>query len=87
MLGLGVLGMKGIIEVVKGEITRMILEVKTGGQDKDMIMMIGRRIVEGERVVGMSKSIMGSMEEKEVNMKSLGAPLVCDIFPHLGSFV
>ena len=45
-----------------------------------MIMMIESRIVKGKHVVGMRRSIMGSMEENEVNMKSLGGLLVCDIF-------
>lgn len=64
--------MKEIVAVVRGEITRITLEEKTGGQDKDMIMTIESRIVEWMHVVGMSKSIMGSMEENEVDMKSLG---------------
>lgn len=87
MVGLGVLGMKEIVAVMRGEITRMTLEEKTGGQNKDMITKIESRIVEGMHVVGMSKSIVGSMEENEVNMKSLERLLVCDIVPHLWSFI
>lgn len=78
VFGLGVLGMIGMTEVVKEEMWRMTLEVKAEGWDIDTVMIVKTIIIEEKHVVDMIKTMMGNMEESEVDMKVQGGHLVCN---------